>query len=145
LILVDTNLLLYAYLRDYDEHDAARTWLEKQLTQSARVGLSWHALLSFVRLATNPRVYPDPVPIADAWSQVESWLSADSAWIPAAGDRHQAILGTCMRVPGLRANEVPDAHLAALAIENGLTLMTNDVGFARFPDLSWSNPLQQES
>ena len=142
MILVDANILVYAYVTDYEQHQPAREWLEEQLVQAPRVGLPWPSLLAFLRLVTNPRLFPEPSSLADAWSQVCSWLSADSAWIPVAGNRHDRILGGYLRVPGLRANDVPDAHLAALAVEHGLTLATNDAGFARFPALRWTDPLR---
>lgn len=142
MIALDANLLLYAYVTDYDQHEAACHWLEEQLARAPRVGLPWPSLLAFVRLVTNPRLFSTPAAVGDAWSQVESWLSADSAWIPQPGDRHQTILGEYLAVPGLRCNDVPDAHLAALAVEHGLTLATNDAGFARFPRLRWTDPLR---
>lgn len=142
MIIVDANLLIYAYVRDYDSHDAAREWLDNQLAQAPRLGLPWASLLAFVRLVTNPRLFPRPVGIPDAWAQVESWLSANCAWVPTPDQRHQAVLASCLAVPGLRSNDVPDAHLAALAIEHGLTLATSDGGFARFTGLTWMNPLR---
>ncbi|HEX5497510.1 MAG TPA: TA system VapC family ribonuclease toxin [Mycobacteriales bacterium] len=142
MIAVDANLLIYAYVTDYGQHRAAHDWLEGQLVHAPRVGLPWASLLAFLRLVTNPRVFPEPASFADAWAQVQSWLSADSAWIPVPGDRHDRILGDYLGMPGLRANDVPDAHLAALAVEHGLTLATNDAGFARFPALRWSDPLR---
>ncbi|MGH3504063.1 MAG: TA system VapC family ribonuclease toxin [Nocardioidaceae bacterium] len=143
MILLDANLLVYAYVVDYEQHRDAREWLEHQLVHAPRVGLPWPTLLAFVRLVTNPRLFPSPAAIADAWSQVESWLSAPRAWVPASGDRHQSILGRCLSVQGLGSNDVPDAHLAALALEHGLELATNDAGFARFPELRWFNPLAE--
>lgn len=82
----------------------------------------------------NPRLFPARRD-RGAWSQVESWLSDDSAWIPQPEDQHQRILEEYLTVPGLRCHDVPDAHLAALAVEHGLTLATNDAGFGRFPRL----------
>lgn len=141
MMLVDANILVYAYYKESERHEAARTWLEGQLVGAARVGLPWPSLLAFVRLVTNPRLFTEPASITTAWAQVESWLSAKSAWIPTPGEHHQTILGKLLAVPGLRANDVPDAHLAALAVEHGLTLATSDFGFARFPDLSWTDPI----
>jgi toxin-antitoxin system PIN domain toxin len=138
-ILVDTNLLLYAQVSDYAQHSAARDWLEERLHGSSRVALPWPSLLGFVRLVTNPRLFARPESITTAWAQVEAWLRAEPAWIPTPGDRHVEVLATLM--PSVTGpNLLPDAHLAALAIEHGLTVASTDGDFARFP-IRWQNPL----
>lgn len=141
MIVLDANVLVYAHVEAYGQHVTAREWLEDQLGGTARVGLPWPSLLAFVRLVTNPRVFSDPEDVPSAWEQVQRWLSADSAWTPSPGDGHPTLLGEYLRVPGLRANDVPDAHLAALAREHGLELATSDAGFARFPGLRWFDPI----
>jgi uncharacterized protein len=72
---------------------------------------------------------------------VTAWLACRPVWIPQPTERHADILGPLLALPGVRANLVPDADLAALAIEHGLILCLNDGGFARFPGLRWQNPL----
>jgi toxin-antitoxin system PIN domain toxin len=139
--LVDANLLLYAANRSAPEHERARQWLDTQLSGSARVGLPWPALLAFVRLATNPLVMTSPASPAGAWGQVEQWLGAGSAWIPVPGERHARLLGGFCAASWMTSRLVPDAHLAALAIEHGLRLCSSDADFARFPGLDWHNPL----
>lgn len=141
MIAVDANLLVYAHVTSYPQHEAARSWLEDQLTRAPRVGLPWSSLLAFVRLVTNPRLFTEPESIAEAWGQVASWLTAEPAWTPVPTARHREILSSCLTQPGLRANDVPDAHLAAVTVEHGLRLATSDSGFARFPGLEWFNPL----
>lgn len=76
-----------------------------------------------------------------AWDQVESWLDAPTAWTPTATERHRETLATLIALTGTGANLVHDAHLAALALEHGLTLCSADADFARFPGLRWENPL----
>lgn len=141
MILVDANVLIYAHVNGYQQHEVAREWLEGQLASPIRVGLPWASLLAFVRLVTNPRVFTEPESISAAWGQVESWLAADGAWTPSPTGRHREILGDCLRTSGLRANDVPDAHLAALALEHGLRLATTDRGFARFDGVAWFDPV----
>ncbi|MHC4670689.1 MAG: TA system VapC family ribonuclease toxin [Planctomycetota bacterium] len=143
MILVDGNLLVYAHVSSFDQHAAARAWLDDRLNGSARVGLPWPTLLAFVRLVTNPRVFERPEPVAAAWQQVEEWLDCEPAWIPTPTERHREILGPLLREAATRANLVPDAHLAALAIEHGLVLASTDGDFARFPNLRWENPIAQ--
>jgi toxin-antitoxin system PIN domain toxin len=142
LIVLDANLLVYAHVTSYQQHDAAREWLEEQLANAPRVGLPWSSLLAFVRLVSNPRVFTEPEPMAGAWGQVEAWLEAEAVWTPVPTPRHREILSTCLVGSGLRANDVPDAHLAALAMEHGLSLATSDRGFARFEQLTWFDPLR---
>jgi uncharacterized protein len=139
-ILVDANLLLYARVSDFPQHARARRWLEDRLSGSTRVGLPWASLLAFVRLISNPRVFNRPSSVTDAWAQVEEWLDTTPAWIPAPTDRHREVMKAL--IPAVTtAKHVPDAHLAALAIEHGLLLASSDSDFARFPGLQWENPL----
>ena len=141
MILLDANLLVYAHVSDFAEHEAARRWLDARLGSSDAVGLPWASLLAFVRLVSNPRIFRKPEAIPAAWSQVKSWLGAPGAWIPEPTDTHVSVLDRLMQREVTRANLVPDAHLAALAIEHGLTLCSTDGDFARFSGLSWENPL----
>jgi toxin-antitoxin system PIN domain toxin len=140
-ILVDINILVYAVNTEFDEHSKIRDWLDQQLTGPARVGLPWHSLLGFLRLVTSPRVFPKLMPISVAWRQVSDWLACETVWMPQPTERHAKVLGTLLARPGVTGNLVPDAHLAALAIEHGLTLCSTDGDFARFPNLNWFNPL----
>lgn len=141
MILVDANLLVYAHVADFDEHHAAREWLDGRLSDTAKVGLPWESLVAYMRLVTNPRVFPSPLTARDAMDQVRDWLSRPAAWTPGPTDRHEDLLARFADLPGVRAGLVHDAHLAAIAVGHGLVLMTNDSGFARFPELRWENPL----
>ena len=141
MILVDVNLLLYATNISASQHRAAREWLDRQLVETPRVGLPWATLLGFLRLATSARVIARPLTMAAAWQQVSLWLACETAWIPQPTERHSDALGKLLAEPGTYGNLVPDAHLAALAIEHGLTLCSTDGDFARFPELKWLNPL----
>lgn len=141
MILVDANLLVYAFARDLAQHEMARRWLDEQLNGAPRVGLPWESLLAFVRLVSNPRIFERPVTLARAWRQVEEWLDIERTWIPQPTEKHRTILAGLLAEIGGRANLVPDAHLAALAIGHGLTLCSADGDFARFRDLRCVNPL----
>jgi len=139
--LVDANLLLYAANQAAPEHERAHEWLDDRLNDTVAVGLPWPSLLAFVRLATNPVVVRHPVTPAEAWRQVEEWLTCEAAWMPLPGGAHRKILGRFLEATWMTSRLVPDAHLAALAVEHGLTLQSTDGDFARFPDLKWENPL----
>jgi len=143
MILLDANVLVYAHVTSLSQHHAARSWLDSRLNGPTPVGLPWPTLLSFVRLVSNPRIFEHPQPISKAWKQVDDWLTCPVAWIPQPTERHREILGSFLTDTLGRSNLVPDAHLAALAIEHGLTLCSTDRDFARFPNLRWEDPLQQ--
>jgi toxin-antitoxin system PIN domain toxin len=140
-ILVDANILIYSHAETLVQHKVARDWLDQQLNGSTRVGLPWVSMLAFLRLITNPRVFERPEPMIDAWRQVRAWLACETTWIPQPTERHAELLNELLALPGVHANLVPDAHLAALALEHGLTLCSTDGDFARFPTLRWLNPL----
>jgi hypothetical protein len=141
-ILVDANLLVYAYISSLSQHRPARAWLDSQLNGNTIVGLPWQSLLSFARLVTNPRIFEHPVSIAVAWEQIEAWLDCPVVRVANPGERHRELLRDLIKTSVDRSNLIPDAHLAALAIENGFTLCSSDGDFARFPGLKWLNPLR---
>jgi uncharacterized protein len=140
-MLVDANLLLYAANQAAPEHERARAWLDGRLNGTVAVGLPWPSLLAFVRLATNPVVVRHPVTPAAAWRQVDEWLSCEPATVPLPGAGHRQIVGGLLTASWMTSRLVPDAHLAALALEHGLTLYSTDGDFAKFPGLKWENPL----
>ncbi|MFN2375417.1 MAG: TA system VapC family ribonuclease toxin [Candidatus Binatia bacterium] len=138
---MDANILVYAYVESFAQHEKARSWLDGQLSGTAPVGLPWPSLLSFLRLVTNARIFEQPAPVPSAWQQVTEWLECESAWVPHPTDRHAEVLGELLGRTGSKANLVPDAHLAALSIEHGLLLCSADGDFARFPQVRWQNPV----
>ena len=142
MILLDANLLVYAHVESFPQHARAREWLDEQINATARVGLPWPSLLAFVRIISNPRIFDRPASVSAAWRQVESWLATDAVWVPVPTERHHQTLAPLMASAEGRANLVPDAHLAALAIEHGLVLCSTDGDFARFESLDWRNPLK---
>jgi toxin-antitoxin system PIN domain toxin len=141
-MLVDANILLYAVDERSRGHSAARTWLEDSLNGSRRVGLPWPSLLAFVRIVTHPRALEAPLTPSDAWAYVADWLDAPAAWVPEPGRGYRDILGRLVCDLDLRGNLVSDAALAALALEHGLAVVSADPDFARFPGLTWLNPVR---
>ncbi|NNM33037.1 MAG: type II toxin-antitoxin system VapC family toxin [Gemmatimonadetes bacterium] len=142
MILVDANLLLYAKAEDFPQHEAARSWLDARLNGVVGVGLAWPSLLAFVRLIANPRIFARPLSVGDGWAQVRAWRSRSVVFTPEPTSRHGEILDGWVHDSVSRSNLVPDAHLAALAVEYGLTLCSTDGDFARFQGLRWMNPLR---
>lgn len=139
-MLVDANLLIYAVDETSPRHARCAAWLTEVLNGARRVALPWQTIGAFVRITTHPRVSEHPLAGAEAWSFVERWLAAEVTWIPAATARTASILGSLVRTHGLTGNAVPDAQLAALAIEHGLTVCSADTDFARFGEVRWEDP-----
>ncbi len=142
MILVDANLLLYARDESSEHHEKARSWLTTQLNGTNRVGLPWQSLTAFWRIATHPRVYAQPLTPSEAWAQIEDWLAAGPSWVPVPTQRHAAVLRSLVADHHVAGNLVPDAVLAALAVEHGLEVCSADTDFAAFTGLSWHNPLR---
>ncbi len=140
-MIVDANLLIYAYDRQSPFHQQARSWLEEQLNGGTRIGLPWVSLLAFARIVCHPRIYERPASPAQAWEQIELWLDAPAAWIPSVTGRHRQVLGGLITGHRLSSSLLPDAHLAALAIEHGVVVASADGDFARFSEVAWLNPI----
>jgi toxin-antitoxin system PIN domain toxin len=142
MILVDANLLLYAYDSAAPEHPKARDWLEGVLAKPEPVLFPWQSIHAFLRIATNPRAWKAPLTIEEARAIVEEWLSLPNVVTPSPGERHWDILRELVADSQCRGPLVADAVLAALATEHGAELCTNDRDFSRFPNLRVVNPLQ---
>ena len=143
MILVDANLLLYAYNTSSEHYEAARRWLELLLSKPHQpVGLAWVTILGFLRISTNPRAFPAPYSLAEAVSFVSGWLAVPAVAVVNPGERHWEILSRLLPAGQARGALVTDAHLAALAIEHGAVLHTTDRDFARFAGLRTLNPVE---
>lgn len=141
MLLPDVNVLVYAHRSESPDHAANRAWLGTALNGSEPVGLSELVLSAFVRIVTNSRVFLGPTPPPAAIATCETLLGAPAAVAVRPGPRHWGIFAELVRDSGARANTVPDAYLAALAIEHGATWVTHDRGFGRFAGLRWRRPL----
>ena len=140
-MLLDVNLLLYATDTTAPAHTAAVDIIESIMNGDRRVGLPWQTIAAFLRIATHPRIWSRPLSGSQAWSLVEDWLAAGPTWIPPASPATARVYGDLAAKVAITGNLVPDAMLAALAIEHGLELWSADTDFARFPGLRWVNPL----
>jgi hypothetical protein len=142
LILLDVNLLLYAYDPSFERHEKARIWFQEALAGPPQVRLAWVTILAFLRIATNPRAFDRPLSMSEAISTVAGWLGEPSVAVLETGERHWQILSRLLVDGQARSRLVMDAHLAALAIEHGATFCTSDRDFARFPGLKTLDPLE---
>ena len=134
-------MLVYAHRGGTPEHERIGEWLEALLNGSAPVGFASLVLSGVLRVVTHPRVFAQPTPLDAALEFVESLRGSPSAVEVAPGPRHWKIFAELCRATGARGNRVPDAYLAAIAIESGSEWITTDRGFARFEDLRWRHPL----
>jgi toxin-antitoxin system PIN domain toxin len=139
-VILDVNVLVYAIDETTPQHSVCRTWLETALNGAARVGFPWPTTLAFLRITTHPRIMTNPLSVDDAWTYLDSWFNTPVAWTPEPTKAHADILRTLTIDRGLIGNLIPDAHLAALAIEHGVPLVSCDNDFARFEQLIWINP-----
>jgi toxin-antitoxin system PIN domain toxin len=140
--VVDLNLLIYAVNVDAPHHQRARAWWQEALSGKETVGLAWTVVLGFVRLATRPGLFPQPLTAAQALDLVEGWLGRPTVVLLQPGERHWRWLRGLLEAMGTAGNLTTDAHLAALAIEYDATLYSSDGDFARFgPPLRFENPV----
>jgi uncharacterized protein len=132
MILPDVNTLLYAVNRSSDQHTMALKALQRSFDNPRGVAFAWTALLAFLRLSTRRGLFPRPLSVEVALRVVERWLGHSRAQVVNPGERHAEILGELLRSAGAAGNLTTDAHLAALAIEHGATVLSFDRDFARF-------------
>lgn len=132
MVVVDANVLLYAANTASPDHEVSRAWLDESLAGSETVGLPWLSLLAFLRIGTHPRAFPTPLPVDDATEQVRLWLAEPAAFVVHPTTRHIDVVAGLLRQAGRGGNLVPDAHLAALAVEHDATVVSFDRDFARF-------------
>ena len=141
MLLIDANLLVYAYHTQSAEHRASRQWHESTLNGAEPVRLAWMTIWAFLRITTNARVFRRPLSAAEAGEAVSSWLDQPNVSVLEPAERHWEILRDLARKGQASGPLMMDAALAALAVEHGATLCTADRDFARFPGLKWTNPL----
>jgi len=141
MMLIDANVLLFAYNPRATEHQRSKAWLETALSGSQLVRFASLTLWAFLRIATNPRVFEHPLTADEAMDAVTSWLAEPIAGVLEPGEQHWTILRELAHQGQTTGPMMMDAVLAALAIEHGATLYTTDRDFSRFPGLDWANPI----
>jgi len=138
--IIDLNVLIYAVNSDSAQHDEARAYLEKAFRDNEMVALPWVVLLGFLRITTNRRVMPSPIRPEQAIQIIDDWLELPTVDRLEPGPDHWLVLKDLIEESGTAANLTTDAHLAALAIENGAKLVSFDRDFQRFQRLHYVHP-----
>jgi toxin-antitoxin system PIN domain toxin len=141
LILLDVNVLVYAHREERPEYEPINAWLSEVVNSSRPFGVPDIVLSGFLRIVTHPRTFSEPSPLESALAFVDDVRCASNYVAVNPGPSHWPRFAAMCRVTGATGNEVPDAYLAALAIDTGSEWITADRGFARFPGLRWRHPL----
>lgn len=141
--ILDVNVLVCAFRRESPDHKAFKAWLEVLLNGAGSFGVPDFVFCRFVRIVTNRRIYKDPSSIEEALALVDR-VRESLAFVPLAlsADHWQKFARLCRRTKA-RGNLIPDAYLAATAIERNDELFTADRGFGRWPGLRWRHPLDE--
>ena len=145
MILCDVNVLVYAHKEGAPRHREYHEWLSEQLNAEEAFGVADLILSGFLRIVTHPRIFDTPSSWAEARDFAGALRSADNAVPVTTGHRHWRIFERLVDESGARGNALPDAYLAALAIESGAEWITADHGFHRYPGLRWRHPLADRS
>ena len=141
MILLDVNVLVYAHRHDSVRHADYQRWLERLLDSDRAFGLCDLVLSGFLRVVTHPRVFSDPTPLSLAMQFVSSLRNHPNAVMLTPGERHWDIFQRLCQEVNAKGNLIPDAYLAALAVEAGAEWITTDRDYARFKSLRWKHPL----
>jgi toxin-antitoxin system PIN domain toxin len=142
MILPDVNVLIYAFRVDAALHDVCKSWLEDIVNGEAQFGISPLALSAVVRITTNPRAFPEPSTVEEAFSYCNALLGRPNCTVVQPGERHWSIFERLCAATNTRGRRTTDAWFAALAIEHGCTWITHDCDYARFPGLDWRAPVE---
>jgi len=140
-IVIDANLLLYAYDPVSPHHAKARAWIEQTFSGNELIGIPWQSVTAFLRIVTNSKLPGQGVAFGRAAQVVDEWLDQPNVRLLAPGEQHWRLFRQMITEGQARGTLVSDAQLAALTIEHGGVLHTTDRDFARFPGLRWTNPI----
>ena len=143
MLCIDTNVLVYAHRADLPEHADYRPLLERLANGDEPLGVPDLVLAGFMRIVTNRRIFTEPMSADEAWEAVDALLAAPASMQLHAGERHWALFRQLAADIDARGNDIPDAYVAAYALENNATWLSVDRGFARFSRLRWRHPLDQ--
>ena len=141
MICPDVNLLLYATFHTFPQHQKAKAWWDAVLSGSVPVSLGHVVVLGFIRISTSGRVFSSPITMEQAIQAVDGWLAQPNVQLLAPAETHWENLKSMLAASNVGGNLTTDAHIAALAIDYGLIIYSNDADFARFPNVKCVNPV----
>ena len=141
MIVLDVNLLIYAYSSTFAEHERAREWVEDAFSADSLVGLPWQTISAFIRILTNPNLPGERFSTREIVEIVQEWIEQPNVRLLSPGEEHWSFFRQSLLEGQVRGPMATDAQLAALTIEHGGVLHTTDRDFSRFPGLRWVNPL----
>lgn len=144
MIVPDTNLLVYAYDSTSPSHPKAKAWWEQTLSGLEPVGIPWIVLLAFVRLMTHPTLCENPMTVGDVQTATAVWIAQDHVRLLCPTKTTFALFFDLLAKLGTGGNLSTDAMIAALALEHGGCVYSNDKDFDRFPHVLWRNPLAEK-
>ena len=142
MLCVDVNVLVYAHRADLPEHPRYRELLDRLANGDEPLGLPDLTLSGFLRVVTSRRIFAAPTSPEEAWAAVDALVQAPAAVTVKAGERHSSVFRQLCTDITARGDDIPDAYLAAYAVENNATWLSADRGFARFERLRWRHPLE---
>lgn len=141
MIVLDANVLLYAWDSTTGLHEKARSWVERIFSGGDPIGIPWQTTGAFIRIATNHRLPGERLTMTEAVEIVDRWVRHPHVVMLGPGRNHWLTLRPMLLDGQASGPLTTDAQLAALTIEHGGVLQTTDRDFSRFPGLRWSNPL----
>ena len=141
MIVVDANLLIYAYDTASPQYEKSHTWLEEVFSGTETVGLPWQSIAAFLRVMTNTKLHGRQYSLQEAAGIIEAWISRSNVRTLSPAEEHWSQFRRMILEGSASGPLVSDAEIAALTIEYGGVLYTTDRDFARFPGLRWLNPL----
>ncbi|MGW4794833.1 TA system VapC family ribonuclease toxin [Nonomuraea sp. NPDC004297] len=140
-LLADINILVNAFRKESADHKHCHAVIDDMVNGDSSYAVSDFVVNGFVRLVTNRRIYRNPDSLDRALTFAEAYRNQPHAAVVAAEGRHWEIFARLSRTAGATGKLIPDAYLAALAIEHGCEFVTCDKDFARFEGLRWRSPL----
>lgn len=141
MLVADVNVLVDAHRLDAPRHVAVRDWLHAARSGGEPLLVAGVVASAFVRIVTNRRIFLDPAPIGVALTFIDELTTSPAVRRVEPGPRHWQLFAELCRTGAATGDLVPDAWLAAIALENRATLITADRGFGRYPGLRWRDPL----
>lgn len=140
MILIDTNVVLAAQRSDHPDHHVGRPWFERLVDGTEQFGIPSTVWASYLRVTTNRRIFTVPTPLRDAFAFVEATRARAAHVTCEPGPRHVELLAQVCDNGDAAGDLIPDAVIAAIALENGASVASFDRDFARFDDIDWIRP-----